>query len=352
MDDYDAVVWFTAYRWSSYQFTQTDQTNLANYLDSGGRLYLTGQMIHYMIDVYQADNYWFYENYLDAIYLTRLYYYSYDIFNIEGIPGDPITDGLDLYIDAGDGANNNYYLEALNAGTYSSVCLDLTNEPYNAGIRTDQGVYRSVYTPFSFEAIDNQADRIDFMDKVLTWIMNTSSQGAPITTITLDGVVGQNNWFISDVTVTLEATDDGSVNATYYRLDGGEWYVYSDPFVISDDGTTLIEFYSDDDEGNEETIRSKSINIDATPPTVKLTKQTYYDGLKWIATVNDQLSGPWKVEFYVDGVLRYTDTYAPYEWTCYDDGAYTVTARAFDMAGNWAEDSLSSSQGKKQKGPP
>jgi hypothetical protein len=49
-----------------------------------------------------------------------------------------------------------------------------------------------------------------------------------------------------------------------------------------------------------------------------------------------------RVSFYVDGVLYKTDTSAPYtvSWQSrkWSNGQHTITARAFDSAGNLSED--------------
>jgi pyridoxal biosynthesis lyase PdxS len=59
------------------------------------------------------------------------------------------------------------------------------------------------------------------------------------------------------------------------------------------------------------------------------------------ATASDTGSGISKVEFYVDNVLRGTDTSSPYtaSWQLrkVPKGAHSIKVRAFDGAGNVAE---------------
>ncbi|ALO17009.1 hypothetical protein L21SP5_03396 [Salinivirga cyanobacteriivorans] len=59
MQEYDAIIWFTGEGWQNGQtLTTTDETNLASYLDGGGKLFLSSQ--DYVWDVYsQADTYTF-----------------------------------------------------------------------------------------------------------------------------------------------------------------------------------------------------------------------------------------------------------------------------------------------------
>jgi hypothetical protein len=121
----------------------------------------------------------------------------------------------------------------------------------------------------------------------------------------------------------LNATDDISgVNTTYYRVDGGEWETYTVPFILSEDGLLSIEYYSVDNVGNIEDVKSVEIKIDKTKPKIE---DFYWDAHlvdgKWyvVFTCNayDTISGMNRVEFYMEGILKKTVTEAGpiYEWT-------------------------------------
>jgi len=92
----------------------------------------------------------------------------------------------------------------------------------------------------------------------------------PVTTISFKPSEpdGENGWYVGDVTVTLNATDDDSgVNITYYRVNSGVLQTYIEPFILVEDGENiLIEFYSTDNAGNQEEVKSANIDIDQTPP--------------------------------------------------------------------------------------
>jgi hypothetical protein len=178
----------------------------------------------------------------------------------------------------------------------------------------------------------------------------------PVTTSALAGTLGQNGWFISDVTVTLSATDpskifnkgsDGGngpsgINHTYYKIDSGSWNEYITPFVVSAEGQYIVSYYSKDNAGNIETEKSVIVKIDKTTPTITLTKEQIdtFD-VKFIAQVSDGTSGINRVEFAIDGQLQYSDTQSPYEWTWTGIGDHTMKATAFDFAGNSQSQSMS-----------
>ena len=69
------------------------------------------------------------------------------------------------------------------------------------------------------------------------------------------------------VTVTLTATDTVSgVEMTFYQLDSGPVETYSEPFVVSKEGTTTVTFWSRDVAGRSEEPASARVRIDTTAP--------------------------------------------------------------------------------------
>ncbi|MBE3120841.1 MAG: right-handed parallel beta-helix repeat-containing protein [Thermoplasmata archaeon] len=158
----------------------------------------------------------------------------------------------------------------------------------------------------------------------------------PVTTHEFDGVMGENNWFISTVTVTLSAVDDSAgVASTKYKLDAGPlWTTYTGAFPVTEDAEHTLYYYSVDKVGNREENKSATLKIDQTAPTINLTVEK--TGLnKWLltATVSDETSGVAKVEFYVDGEFVGEDAEAPYELE-YSGTGDTAQAIVFDNAGN------------------
>jgi hypothetical protein len=83
----------------------------------------------------------------------------------------------------------------------------------------------------------------------------------PVTTCRLDGVMS-GGVYISDVNVTLTATDtESGVNYTKYQVDSGGWITYSNPFVVTANGTHVVSYYSVDNAGNIETIQTSNFTI-------------------------------------------------------------------------------------------
>src|SRR5574340_927979 len=93
----------------------------------------------------------------------------------------------------------------------------------------------------------------------------------PLTTAFLSGPQGLEGWYTGPVQVTLDATDDGTVAATFVQLDGGAWTGYAAPFSVSVDGNHTLDFYSTDTAGFSESVHAISFGIDSTPPGTSVT---------------------------------------------------------------------------------
>ncbi|GAF93849.1 unnamed protein product, partial [marine sediment metagenome] len=69
----------------------------------------------------------------------------------------------------------------------------------------------------------------------------------PITLRKFEGFIGIEGWFVSDVIVTLSATDARSgVNYTMHKLNDGDWITYVEPFFVTEDGDYTLYYYSVD----------------------------------------------------------------------------------------------------------
>jgi len=89
----------------------------------------------------------------------------------------------------------------------------------------------------------------------------------PVTTCSLSGEQ-EGDVYVSDVTVTLTATDDSGVDYTKYKLDNGVWTTYTAPFIVSSNGNHTVSFYSADNVGNTETEKTCSFTIQKEVPPV------------------------------------------------------------------------------------
>ena len=169
----------------------------------------------------------------------------------------------------------------------------------------------------------------------------------PVTTIYFNPPEpnGLNDWYVSDIEITLEATDDMSgVDFIKYLLDDNDWIIYTSPLIIKSDGYHRITYYAVDKAGNveqpSEVVRFK---LDQTKPVIAMNytwERNPWRGYELIitATCTDAMSGMAKVEFYFNGLLQKIVTGAGpnYVWGPFLPPPCSITIKgiAYDKAGN------------------
>ncbi len=178
----------------------------------------------------------------------------------------------------------------------------------------------------------------------------------PKTNITLDGTKGEGDWYTSNVSIVLLPSDATSgIDETYYVINQTTWKMYTTPFIISNEGVHTLKYYSVDNAGNVETLKTRTIKIDKTAPTVTIIRPEegylHYFGRAIIPTIRDKTiivggikveanvtsthSGVQNVIFYVDGDKRHNTSESPYTWKWgLAFGRHTLEVKAFDGAGH------------------
>ncbi|MDA3936790.1 MAG: cell wall-binding repeat-containing protein [Actinomycetota bacterium] len=165
------------------------------------------------------------------------------------------------------------------------------------------------------------------------WIYGSSGD-APVTTAS--GI--PPGWSRDPVTVTLTATDPTGVDRTTYRINESTPFSYSSPFTITAQGPTTISFWSVDDQGNVESVKTVTTLIDGTAPVTATSGRALYFGSATIAlSASDPLSGVAKTYYRIDDGPTMTGTSA----TVSSTGDHTVAYWSSDLAGNTENSHLS-----------
>ncbi|GAB3457218.1 ThuA domain-containing protein [Actinophytocola sediminis] len=154
---------------------------------------------------------------------------------------------------------------------------------------------------------------------------------------------GESGWHTTAPMVTLTA-DDGAgsgMATTEYRLDGGEWTAYTEPFAVTADGTHTVEYRGADRAGNTSPVGTVEVRVDATAPTLAVTGLT--DGvtyghsenrvLDW--TAGDETSGLGEVAATLDGTAVAKGARLALPTLAL--GEHTLVVRAPDAAGHVTE---------------
>jgi len=168
----------------------------------------------------------------------------------------------------------------------------------------------------------------------------------PVTTHEFDGILGETGWFIGPVNVTLSARDAMSgVNYTMYKINGGVvWQEYLSPFVVSEDGTYTIYFYSVDLAGNKEETNNATFKIefDKIPPVTTHTFEGVLGKNGWHVsnvvieiTAEDNAAGVDYTNYTIDGdewtKRQHT---GPFTVIVPEDGNYILSYYSVDKVKN------------------
>mgnify|MGYP000035214279 CR=1 FL=1 len=174
----------------------------------------------------------------------------------------------------------------------------------------------------------------------------------PYTICQLDGLMGENDWYISNVTVSfIRGGSPAGIAYTKYRLDGGEWQIYDNPFIVEEEGQHTIDFYSEDMAGNVGDTGSASFKIDKLSPQVQVIYPNGGEELSGVITIeweaNDTVDDSLEVSLYYssDGlnwnaIAEGIENTGSYEWDTEGiaPGDYWIKVVARDDAGHVTED--------------
>jgi parallel beta-helix repeat protein len=160
----------------------------------------------------------------------------------------------------------------------------------------------------------------------------------------------ENNYY-GTIRVRVNATDNQELANVHFRVDDTEWLAmtynhtellwkyYLNTTTLSDGQHTLMVLALD--KASNPATTSTTLLTDNIPPT--LTIQTPQAGMTVGLTLvvdiqASDVSGISRIEFYLQDVLVYTVTDAPYQWswdtTKYSNGEYTITIKAYDTVGH------------------
>jgi len=228
-------------------------------------------------------------------------------------------------------------------------------DDYNFAI---EGVYS-----LDLNLVDDNDDYPD--NNQMTYVIGVDGT-APTSSHTLSPANpnGDNGWYVSDITVTLSATDpsigcdmNGSgVKEIKYTVNNVPGSVPGETgtFKIHDDGTNIeVKYWSVDNVGNEEGKHTFYINMDQTKPDIKpIEWDAYREGLTWYVKftcqADDATSGMDRLEMYINDELNETIT-SPgptYEFNIEWSSEFKTAMFkfvAFDTAGNSAFQSVNGS---------
>ncbi len=184
-----------------------------------------------------------------------------------------------------------------------------------------------------------------FKTSVPPTVAGATDTMAPSSTLGLVGTQGQHNWWVSSVTVTVNAHDDVALGSVHYKVDGGAETIALTPVVtdysvslspVVSQGMHVLQYWAVDRAGNVEKAHTGSFQIDTSAPTVAFSMKDKYfqtDTLVIDFTSTDSQSQTSILSSVLDGKTPVADGQKISAGSL-SNGDHFVVVQASDAAGN------------------
>jgi hypothetical protein len=120
---------------------------------------------------------------------------------------------------------------------------------------------------FTVTLDDSSVPRLTDLSGTVFALVEEEDLVAPVTTLEQSPAANAAGWNNTDVTLTLEATDDRTgVSRTEFSVNNGSWRTYGGPVVFDNEGSYVVRYRSVDEAGNVERAKATRVRIDKTEP--------------------------------------------------------------------------------------
>ncbi len=193
--------------------------------------------------------------------ITRRFEYVSTRANGQDIQNSPefTENPTEVYMRVSSNGTNRIIAEgSFDGETWTQIANPITpsnsTAPMRFGLKVSDGTASSNRAMFDYF-------RVDCSDRVPPQTTATTDPGAP------NGNLG---WYKSAPTVTLKADEAAT---TKYRVDGGAWQDYGQPFPVGGEGNHTVEYQSVDkaEEPNTEAIKTLTLRSDSAAPETEVT---------------------------------------------------------------------------------
>ncbi|HUL38664.1 MAG TPA: Ig-like domain-containing protein [Methanomassiliicoccales archaeon] len=244
--------------------------------------------------------------------------------SVNGTPGNDgwYVSSIEVELNASDAISGVHLIQyALDAGQWQNYTSPLT-----------------ISSPGSHSLLFRSEDVAGNVQEATELILQVDDS-APSCGLDLSGIAGGNGWFLSEVVLIPNGSDQGSgIDSYHYRMDSGDWSTLTGNLTINAEGAHVIESYAVDKAGNVGPTISRQVWIDTAPPSSSIAFNGTQGSEGWFVSnvsidiaAMDAPSGVESIFYSISGGewLPYTGSI-----TIDVEGIYEIRYHAIDIAGN------------------
>ena len=242
IDRYEVVIWETGF--SDSTLDASEQAILQNYLDNGS----TNLLFTSTNAGPDIGNTTFYSDYLHASFVGDE---VTEVF-IDGIEGNAISEGMELFLIGSTGSGNIASLEAVNPLGNAEICFVYQNQNLNAALNCEfANGSRVVYLAFPLDAVTYSifTSRLEVLTSILDWFMPTPAPQIELSADEIDfGEIQVGSQ--SETPLTIYNTGDSDL--ILYAVSSGDPVFFTDynqaDSIVTPGDSLLINVYFEPEE--------------------------------------------------------------------------------------------------------
>jgi hypothetical protein len=225
-----------------------------------------------------------------------------------------------------------------NGAAFSATCPFWLDAPSSAGTWSI-AIPSAVLSDNDYVATVKAVDTLGNESPAVTRSFGYDST-APVSSASQSPAVGATGWSTGAVDILFSASDVKSgVASTLYRLGSTSFAPVTGAVTIAGPGVYTIDYYSVDNVGNIEAIRSLNVRIDSVAPSTTDNSVTIgagpFNATKTVElNASDELSGVSTTYYTTDGSTPTVTSSSGTSIALSVDGTYTVKYFSVDLAGN------------------
>lgn len=290
LKNYNVVIW--SCEMASPALTANDREVLKEYLDNGGKLFISGQDIGFELNlVEEMLDVEFYNNYLRA----NLIAVDANQSKINGVAGDPITDGLSSFFSQPKRFSQDQFPDRISVANGSVPIFKYSDG--GVGAIRYRGDYDLVYFAFGgYEAIIEKEVRLEVLQRIMNWFYGITYEQQVLTDTENTDTELEINLKVNSDTPISQVKLFYSINNSFpyevsYMVDKGNGNYFG--YLPVMEAGSNVSYFANIQMENGYSFLTETVSFyvgqDPIPPTIELQSNLLRNSINRKGTYPDEL---------------------------------------------------------------